>query len=121
MPKSLQNRIIEFLQKKGYRVQVEPVYPSTIDILASRGDSFILAEIKSADKIDSSDIIKLKSYENFLKNVIKPKKRFIKTFLISPGEATGSAKMLSKKLKINILKPYQLNKIFSPKVSKKKS
>jgi len=116
---SIENKLVKFLQKKGYYVEVEPVYPSTIDILATKGDKLILAEIKSVDRIDASDIVKLKSYENLLKRVKKPKKKLVRSFLISSGTITESAQRLSKELKINILRPNELRRFYSHRVFKK--
>lgn len=115
---TIETYMTRFLEKRGYRVQIQPDYPSTIDILAVRGDRLILIEIKSKDRIDASDVASLKSYEEMIRQQVNAKKNQTASFLYSKGTTSGSAQELAKEYNVEILKPNQVGRFFSHKIFK---
>jgi Holliday junction resolvase-like predicted endonuclease len=109
-----------FLEKKGYTVQIQPDYPSTIDIMAVKDDSLVLIEVKSKDRIDASDVASLKSYEELMRQRVNAKKSRTVSFIYSKGVVSGSAQELSKEYDVEILKPGQIGRFYSHDIFKKK-
>jgi predicted RecB family endonuclease len=117
---TLETYFAKFLKGRGYKVEVQPDYPSSIDIMGVKGDSLVLIELKSKDRIDASDVAQLKSYEEFLRQHTNAKSSGTVSFIYTKGVVSGSAQELSKEYGVEILKPGQLGRFSSHEVFKKK-
>jgi Holliday junction resolvase len=116
----LESSLTEFLEKRGFEVRTGSAFPSTFDVLATRGDNLVLIEMKRTSRIDSTDIARLKSHASMLSRELGFKSVQAKVFLFAEGNVTGSAIEASKELRIPIYNPNNIDKFYSLEIFRKK-
>jgi hypothetical protein len=116
----IENRIVSFLNKNGFEVRSGSDFPSTIDIVAAKGDQIVFFELKESGQVDTSDIMRLKSLGEIWSERLGADKSKNLFFVVTKREIPGMVKGLANELRIETYRFDQIGKIFSNPIFERK-